>query len=443
MRPSLRLGLLNLLLVGAAFGVVFVVYSVLFPEQLSELDPFDSWGELAVAVAAFWIAAQLQERTDEQDAWLGFMELFCFGTGLNLVLQGLCAYLFGLHRNPFLIVAGSLLATVALAVASRLLTDRSTARFRWLLVGYDGVTKTVVSVLRQPVIGAVGMDPAETVPGIPSLGSAAQLEEIVSKHKPNGILVTNTALTAQIPPALLFDLRRQGLVIEAASVMYERLLSRVCSARLEPTELVLSPALRASSRMMAIQAIYTNLIGLFFLLLLLPLLVVISIAVALSSGPGPTFESVSCLGFQKIPFRLLRFRTYRLDRQGPRTFVGEMINRLHLTNLPQLMNIVRGEMALFGPRPIRQEFAQRLTDIMPFYGHRFSVKPGILGWAQMHIRREKVVPSESLLFEYDLYYVKEGSPLLDLEILIRTLLGGAAAAKRETPRVSAYEGHRA
>ena len=189
---------------------------------------------------------------------------------------------------------------------------------------------------------------------------------------------------SRISPSVLLKCRLAGTVVEDAPSVYERLFHRVSSRGSQPMDLLLSSSLRGDSRTMAIQAIYTNLIGLFFLVALSPVLLLVSLAIALSPGGGPVFESVDCAGFRYIPFQRLRFRTLRKDGSGQMTWLGRAITRLHLANLPQLINVVRGEMALVGPRAVRQEFAHFLTGLMPFYSHRFSVKPGIMGWAQTH-----------------------------------------------------------
>ena len=100
--------------------------------------------------------------------------------------------------------------------------------------------------------------------------------------------------------------------------------------------------------------------------------------------------------------------------------VGRVLSRLHLVNLPQLLNVIRGDMALVGPRPVRSEFARYLTDAMPFYAHRFSVRPGILGWAQLHAPRGGGPAEECRQIEYDLFYVKEGSLWMDAEIMLES-----------------------
>jgi lipopolysaccharide/colanic/teichoic acid biosynthesis glycosyltransferase len=89
-------------------------------------------------------------------------------------------------------------------------------------------------------------------------------------------------------------------------------------------------------------------------------------------------------------------------------------------DLPQLINVVRGEMALFGPPPVRKEFAHRFAELIPVYDHRFIVKPGMMGWSQVNLDRGPRSTDEFLRLEYDLYYIREESPSLDLDILFRT-----------------------
>jgi lipopolysaccharide/colanic/teichoic acid biosynthesis glycosyltransferase len=195
-------------------------------------------------------------------------------------------------------------------------------------------------------------------------------------------------------------------------------------------DVLLSSALRGDSRTMAIQSVYTNLIGLTLLLALSPFLIIVAVAVGLFSGPGPVFKNLECAGFQYIPFRLLRFRTTSLD--GTETAVGRIISYFHLANLPQLLNVVRGDMALVGPRPVRSDFARYLTAAMPFHSHRFSVKPGILGWAQMHAPKSGQLADECCQIEYDLFYIKEGSLWMDAEIMLESLAPGRARERSDS-----------
>jgi len=201
-------------------------------------------------------------------------------------------------------------------------------------------------------------------------------------------------------------------------LLFENLLKRVCWERLDPVDLLLSPRLNINRPAIALQAIYTNVIGLALLVLLVPLLIPVAVLTAIATAASP-LESVECLGFQRIPFQLLRFRTRRSD--GTPVWVGKLLRNLHLINLPQLINVVRGEMALFGPPPVRKQFAEPLAELIPAYAHRFSVKPGVVGWSQANLSTVLPVPDECLRLEYDLYYISEESPSLDLDILFRTL----------------------
>ncbi len=271
--------------------------------------------------------------------------------------------------------------------------------------------------LGQPVLGQIGAN------------EAGQFEEMVAERRPSHILIASEDAAASIPTALLLKHRLRGVAVSDIPTLYETVYERVYCRSLDPAEILLSPALCPESRTMAVQAVYTNLIGLFFLIALSPVLVLTAIAVALWSGPGPVLESVECSGFHKIAFRLLRFRTMKTDGSAELTPAGRVITRLHLANLPRLLNVVRGEMALFGPRPVRSEFARRMTELLPFYSIRFSVKPGILCWN--HTPQQGITDPASELkeIESDLYYIKQASLMLDLEILIRFLSGGRSGAE--------------
>jgi lipopolysaccharide/colanic/teichoic acid biosynthesis glycosyltransferase len=181
-----------------------------------------------------------------------------------------------------------------------------------------------------------------------------------------------------------------------------------------------SPALAASPAMMSLQATYSNLVGLAFLVTLSPLLVALAVLSRIAAGPGPMLDRVECAGFQGIPFQRLYFRTR--SQTGELSWAGKIISTLRLTGLPQLINLVRGEMAMFGPAPARAIFSGHLSKTIPPYSHRLSMRPGVLGWAQVHQRVQQGLREEVLQLEYDLYYIKQCSPSLDFEILLRTLL---------------------
>jgi exopolysaccharide biosynthesis polyprenyl glycosylphosphotransferase len=169
-------------------------------------------------------------------------------------------------------------------------------------------------------------------------------------------------------------------------------------------------------------------IGLMAVLILLP---VIAIVIAVESS-GSVLYRQTRLGKQGLPFQIVKFRTMVADAEGdgqPRwahpddkrvTRLGRFLRRSRVDEIPQLWNVLKGEMSLVGPRPERPEFISTLEKKIPFYRARLVVKPGITGWAQINFRYGSTVNDAAVKLEYDLYYVKHQSIWLDLLIMART-----------------------
>ncbi len=418
MRPLDRL--IDFLLICLGFAAAVLAYNTLYQGGLSLYEVLTGSG---ASILAFWIATEWRNNDGMEPIswWVALIERFCFGTGANLLLHAILTYVFYIRRTPFLIATGGFFSAALLSFYARTTVDRARTSRRFLLIGFDSIARKIFGALQEPLIGVLTSQPALVPAGAPWLGGPGDIEEILKKYQPTNIVVSMAQWESRISPAVLLNCRLAGVVVEESHAVYERFFNRVCCERLQPVELLLSSALRGDSRTIAIQSVYTDLIALALLLALAPVMLLIATAVRLFGGAGPVFVSVECAGFQYIPFRLLRFRTTRQDGTGSLTGVGRLLNRLRLTNLPQLVNVVRGDMALVGPRPTRSEFARYLTNVMPFYSHRFSVKPGIFGWARMHVPADVSLPDECSQIEYDLFYVKEGSLWLDAEIILATL----------------------
>ena len=125
-------------------------------------------------------------------------------------------------------------------------------------------------------------------------------------------------------------------------------------------------------------------------------------------------------GLNMVPFTLFRFRCRRAD--GRLTWIGNWLRRFRLDGLPQLLSVIRGEMALVGPRPHRTEFIPVLMEQMPYYGQRHAVRPGILGWSQLNCDYGPRLHDARESLEYDLYYIKHMSPALDAYIILHSLM---------------------
>jgi exopolysaccharide biosynthesis polyprenyl glycosylphosphotransferase len=164
-------------------------------------------------------------------------------------------------------------------------------------------------------------------------------------------------------------------------------------------------------------------------LLLLPLL---ALAIKIDSR-GPVFYKQTRLGRGGRPFQIIKLRTMRMDAEsasGPRwaqrgdpriTRLGRILRRTRLDEIPQIINVLRGEMSIVGPRPERPEFVDMLTTEIPFYRARLVVKPGLTGWAQVRYRYGSSVEDALRKLQYDLYYIRHQSFLLDLLIMFLTV----------------------
>ena len=412
-RVPYRLALLDLLACAAGFGLVSWPYQALAG---------GTGGILAIPVSAAtcWLAIAFSSNLPSEGFSPRIEQLFS-AAGLNLMVQYGLAYVFPITPAPlWVILFGTIIAIMLIVPLERRL-DRALRRepAGILLVGFDSMTRALVPPLGRRIIGVLSGDAADFPPELPLLGDSPRLPEAVQARCPGRIVVSERNGRSRVPPRVLLNLRHSGIAIDQGAALYADTLCRVRWDRLQPFDLLFSSSMSANRSAMAIQAVYTNLIGLGLLIGLSPVLVAIAVLTTLFSGRGPVLERIECMGFQGIPFRARRFRTRRPD--GEFSWIGKALSMLHLVNLPQLINVVRGEMALFGPPPARREFADRLRQIIPVYSHRFTVKPGILGWSQTNLRGAGATPDEAVRLEYDLYYVKEESPSLDLEIAIRTI----------------------
>ena len=255
--------------------------------------------------------------------------------------------------------------------------------------------------------------------GASVLGATADLERVIAEVQPDRIVVAVDEPRRGLPFRELLDVQLRGVQIQRVSELYEVACERVCLSELMPSQLIFSDELGARRGAVALQAIYSNIAALAGLALLAVLLIPAAIAIKLSS-PGPVMEEQARWGLNLVPFTLYRFRCRRAD--GRLTGPGAWLRRLRLDGLPQLLNVIRGEMALVGPRPHRPEFIPALMEQMPYYGQRHAVRPGILGWSQLNCDYGDRPRDACEALEYDLYYIKHMSPALDAYIVLHSLM---------------------
>ena len=230
----------------------------------------------------------------------------------------------------------------------------------------------------------------------------------------------------------LLDCKLAGLVVEQASESYEQLSGKIWLNALQLKALVHSEGFRPSRHYLLLKRICDLVLSLCLLVVTAPLLAAIFILIKLDSV-GPVLLRQVRVGRHGREFVLLKFRTMRDDAErhtGPVwaceqddrvTRVGKYLRKYRLDELPQALNVLRGEMSLVGPRPERPYFVDILSARIPYYGLRHLVKPGITGWAQVLYPYGASVEDAYEKLQYDLYYAKRMSPSFDVRILLSTV----------------------
>jgi exopolysaccharide biosynthesis polyprenyl glycosylphosphotransferase len=246
------------------------------------------------------------------------------------------------------------------------------------------------------------------------------------------IVVTSEVLDDPRMADLLADLSLSGVRVVRPREFYERVMRRASLDDVDESWFLFDRPLRARRTYAAIKRITDVVAGLLGSLLVCLIVPIIALLIRLDDG-GPVFFHQERVGRGRKPFLIWKFRTMRVDAEadGPVwaapddvrvTRIGRLLRRTRLDELPQFFNVLKGDMALVGPRPERPQFVRVLERAVPFYQRRHLMRPGITGWATVRFGYGDTVTDKWRSHEYDLYYLKHRSPLLDLEILARTVV---------------------
>jgi sugar transferase (PEP-CTERM system associated) len=347
-------------------------------------------------------------------------------------------------RGVFLVAAG---LVVTLVVAWRLafawLTKHASPRERLLLVGTSPAAVALTRELHDrrqelgvEIIGFVDPDPARVGqplfnPGI--VGTIDDIPALVRDRKADRVVVSLADARGKLPMERLLDIRLQtGVTFGHLASIYEEYTGKIAVENLRPSWFVFSSGFRKSRYVMAVKRALDAALAAIGLVIGTPLMLIVGALVKLTS-PGPVFYHQERVGLNGRVFTVHKFRTMRTDAEsgtGPVwakqndtriTPLGRFLRRTRLDELPQLWNVLKGDMSLVGPRPERPTFVAQLTETIPFYGQRHVVKPGLTGWAQIRYTYGASVEDAVQKLQYDLFYIKNLSIALDLVILIETL----------------------
>ena len=248
----------------------------------------------------------------------------------------------------------------------------------------------------------------------------------------NEIIVALDSTNQALPERALLDCRLRGIAVTDSISFIERETGRIGLDSVDLRWLVFSPGFRFGRVGTVIKRLCDVVISSVMFFLLAPAMLVTALAVRWDS-PGPVIFSQTRVGLGGKPFVMYKFRSMRQDAEADGkarwaetndqriTKIGRFLRVTRLDELPQLFNVLRGDMSLVGPRPERPEFVADLSRDIPFYNERHSVRPGITGWAQTSFAYASTIEDTRTKLEYDLYYVKNHSLFLDILVLIQTV----------------------
>jgi exopolysaccharide biosynthesis polyprenyl glycosylphosphotransferase len=278
------------------------------------------------------------------------------------------------------------------------------------------------------------------------LGPCDALAEVVNRVHPAFIIVALADRRDRLPLQTLLNARVRGIVVEDALDFSERLMGKLAIEAIRPSMLILAKGFRNHGAADLTARIVSVLGAIAGLVICAPLLVAIGIAIALDSR-GPMFFIQQRAGRNGRPFGLLKFRTMHpcdeprsewvSDNVDRITRIGHYLRRFRLDELPQLVNVVRGDMNLVGPRPHPVTNQAVFMEKIAYYGLRSTVRPGVTGWAQIRYGYANNLAEETEKMRYDLYYIKNRSLWLDVRIMLETvatvLFGHGATEVRRRP----------
>jgi sugar transferase (PEP-CTERM system associated) len=390
----------------------------------------------AVCIASFYFndlydfetpldLAQFFVRLCRALGWSALVLAFTYVVFPETIIQG------NLASQALLVM---LVAVLAIRAAVYALAKRPPFTERVLILGGGPLALDVAEQIRiRPdlaltVVGFVGdgdiPDTEARVGGYHDMGEA------VRRLRPDRIIVAMADRRGLLPVSDLLACRFRGIRVEEAAHAYERFTRRLAVETLSPSALIFGDGFRVTRTQLAVKRALSVVISAVALVLAAPMMAVIALLIRLDS-PGPAFFIQDRVGLHGKSFRLIKFRTMRVvardeegvmrDNESRVTRVGRLLRRYRLDEIPQFINILRGDMSLVGPRPEIPHIVDAYCAAIPYYGLRREVRPGLTGWAQVKAGYTMGIEETKKKLCFDLYYIKHMSVRFDLAILFDTV----------------------
>jgi sugar transferase (PEP-CTERM system associated) len=285
------------------------------------------------------------------------------------------------------------------------------------------------------VVGFIDDDPTmvgQSIVNPKVIGTPTDILRLVREQHIDRIVVGLTDRRGKLPIDELLQAKLSGVRVEETETIYERLTGKILLDDLKPSWLIFSDGFRARRLTRLSKRGIDVLLSVVGVVLAAPVMALTALAVRLDSR-GPVLYAQERVGEHGAVFTLYKFRSMRADAEHAGTpiwakdnddrvtRVGRFIRLTRLDELPQLWNVLRGDMSFVGPRPERPFFVEQLAEVIPFYRQRHAVKPGVTGWAQVKYRYGASIEDAREKLRYDLYYIKHMSVVFDLTIVLDTV----------------------
>lgn len=446
MRWLLLLGLGEALLLAASLNVATYLRYFRHADQLEEFSRHMPERSLVFAVMLILgLAALGQYQTHMRATWFGLLARqgvgFVLG-GLGLVVAYYVvpqAYV-GRGVLGIALAIGFVAVTALRALFLRLVEIESFKR-RVLILGAGTRASQIHSRMRRradrrgfTVVGFVPRPGERLAVPVEQVLSADTLFELVERQQVDEIVVGVDDRRGGLPMEELLECRQHGVAVTDLTTFFERESGRVQLSLTDPSWLVFSGGFNATPLRQLSKRCFDLGIAALVLLLTWPFMLLVALAIRIESGAGqPIFYLQERVGVRGKSFRLAKFRSMRTDAEidgvarwaskndDRVTRVGRFIRKVRLDELPQLWNVLKGEMSFIGPRPERPQFVADLATKIRYYNLRHCLKPGLAGWAQLRYPYGASDEDAAEKLKYDLYYVKNHNLLFDLLILIQTI----------------------
>jgi sugar transferase (PEP-CTERM system associated) len=449
-----RLTLRSLILIG--FEATLIVGAVFAAAYLRLGN--ESWELITVEgglVRALLIAAvvqcslyyadlyDLRLLSDRRESFIRILNALAFA---SLCLAGVYFWVPTLiiGRGVFMIAT---VLIITLVIGWRLCFEWASSRVgpreRLLLVGTNQASVDLASEIFArrhengvEIVGFIDPDPKRVGtpvlnPGV--IGDINDIPTIVRTRAVDRVVVSLADARGKLPMDKLLELRLDGVNFDHLASVYEEYTGKIAVENLRPSWLIFNDGFRKTPWLTASKRVLDVVSASLGLLLAAPIMLVVAAAVKITS-PGPVLYHQRRVGQHSRTFTIHKFRSMRADAEAttgavwaskhgdPRvTPIGGLLRRTRLDELPQLWNVLVGDMSLVGPRPERPEFVGELTAQIPFYGQRHIVRPGVTGWAQVRYTYGATTEDALQKLQFDLFYIKHLSIALDLYIMLETV----------------------